>query len=74
MTVTLSKTPTAILTEHDLLKQAAEALQAQERLRLDMRASDERLRLLRRQIEAATGYRGLAPHHLTQMCRARGLL
>lgn len=74
MTVTLSKTPTAILTEHDILEDAAQELARHERMRLALRGSDIRLRTLCRQYEAATGYRGLAPHHLTQMCRARGLL
>ena len=73
-TDTPERIPAAVLTEHDLLILASEALQAQERLRTALRASEDHLRVLRRQIEAATGYRGLAPHHLSHMCRARGLL
>ena len=66
--------PVAILSEMDVLREAADALQEHERLRAAMRASDDRLRLLCRQYEAATGYRMLTPTHLGHMCRARGLL
>jgi len=74
MDETMERIPAAVLTEHDLLLMASEVIKEQDKLRRDMRDSEERLRVLRRQIETATGYRGLAPHHLTQMCRARGLL
>lgn len=66
--------PVAILSEMDVLQEAAEALQEQHELKQAMRASEERLRVLRRQFEAVSGYRGMAPHHLEQICRARGLL
>ena len=66
--------PVAIMSEMDVLREAAQALQEHERLRAAMRASDDRLRLLCRQYEAATGYRMLTPTHLGHMCRARGLL
>ena len=66
--------PVAIMSEMDVLREAAEALQEHERLRQAMRASDDRLRLLCRQYEAATGYRMLTPTHLGHMCRARGLI
>lgn len=71
---TEKRLPAAILSEMDVLREAAEALQEHERLRMAMRASDDRLRLLCRQYEAATGYRMLTPTHLGHMCRARGLL
>lgn len=71
---TEKRLPAAILSEMDVLREAADALQEHERLRLAMRASDDRLRLLCRQYEAATGYRMLTPTHLGHMCRARGLL
>lgn len=75
MTDTMEKRlPAAILSEMDVLREAAEALQEHERLRLAMRASDDRLRLLCRQYDAASGYFGVAPHHLAQACKARGLL
>ena len=66
--------PVAIMSEMDVLREAAQALQEHDRLRAAMRASDDRLRLLCRQYEVATGYRMLTPTHLGHMCRARGLL
>ena len=74
MTVTLTKQTTAILTDHDILLEAAEALREADRLRLALRDSDNRLRALCRQYETASGYRMLTPTHLAHMCRARGLL
>ena len=68
------RVPVAILTADDILREAAEALQEHERLRASLRASDTRLRTLCRQYDAASGSRGLAPHHLAQACKARGLL
>lgn len=67
-------TPTAILTEQDVLQEAATALQEHERLRVAMRDSETRLRTLCRQFDAASGSRGFAPHHLRRACEARGLL
>jgi len=66
--------PIAALTDHDILRDAAEALREHERLRQAMRDSDNRLRALCRQYEAATGYRMLTPTHLGHICRARGLM
>lgn len=66
--------PTAVLTEQDILQAAAEALQEHERLRVALRASDDRLRALCRQYGHAAGVWGFAPHHLAQACKARGLL
>ena len=57
-----------------LLQEAAEALQEHERLRVALRASDDRLRALCRQYGHAAGVWGFAPHHLAQACKARGLL
>ncbi len=75
MTDTLEKRlPVAILSEMDVLREAADALQEHERLRLAMRASDDRLRLLCRQYGDAARVWGVAPHHLAQACKARGLL
>ncbi len=75
-TVTLEqpRVPTAILTEADLLEQAAEALREHERLRLALRDSDNRLRVLCRQYGEATRVWGFQPHHLRRACEARGLL
>ena len=66
--------PATIMSEMDVLREAAEALQEHERLRLAMRASDDRLRLLCRQYGDAARVWGVAPHHLAQACKARGLL
>ena len=75
MTDTIEKRlPAAIISEMDVLREAAEALQEHERLRLAMRASEDRLRLLCRQYGDAARVWGVAPHHLAQACKARGLL
>ena len=74
MTATIERVPAAILTEQDILQTAAEALQEHERLRVALRASDDRLRALCRQYGQAAGVWGFAPHHLAQACKARGLL
>ena len=75
MTDTIEKRlPVAILSEMDVLREAADALQEHERLRAAMRASDDRLRLLCRQYGDAARVWGVAPHHLAQACKARGLL
>lgn len=61
------------MSETDILTIAAQALAEREALRKAIIASDERLRLLCRQYEDATGVRGFAPYHLAQSCRARGI-
>lgn len=66
--------PHAIMTEDDILMDAAQALQEREQLQAAMRASDNRLRALCRLWGDAAGLWGTAPHHLAQACRARGLL
>lgn len=71
---TEKRLPAAIMSEMDVLREAADALQEHERLRLAMRASDDRLRLLCRQYGDAARVWGVAPHHLAQACKARGLL
>ena len=73
MTTTID-TPTAVLTDLDILEDAAQELVRHERMRLALRDSDNRLRALCRQYETATGYRMLTPTHLGHMCRARGLM
>ena len=73
MTTTID-TPTAVLTDLDILEDAAQELARHERMRLALRNSDNRLRALCRQYETATGYRMLTPTHLGHMCRARGLM
>ena len=73
-TMTAARVPTAVLTEQDILQDAAEALQEHERLRAALRDSETRLRVLCRQYGQAAGVWGFAPHHLAQACRARGLI
>lgn len=60
--------------EAAVLAEAAEALAERERLRLATLASDNRLRVLCRRYDAASGTRGFQVHHLAQACRVRGLL
>ena len=62
------------VSEHDVLLEAAEALQAHEQLRAALRASENRLRTLCRLYGDQARIWGVAPHHLAQACRARGLL
>jgi len=73
-TETTERIPAAVLTEADVLQEAATALQEHERLRVALRTSETRLRTLCRQFDAASGSTGFAPHHLAQACKARGLL
>lgn len=68
------KLPVAVLTEHDILTDAAEALREADRLREAARASDARLRVLCRQYDQAASVWGFQPHHLRRACEARGLL
>ena len=62
------------VSEHDVLLAAAEALRAHEQLRAALRASENRLRTLCRLYGDQARVWGVAPHHLAQACRARGLL
>ena len=61
-------------TELEVLTEAAQALQEHERLRLALRASDDRLRALCRAYGDTARVWGVAPHHLAQACKARGLM
>lgn len=77
MTTTTSRPlalPAAILTDADILAMAAEALQAQERLRMEQRRLDVELRALCRQFDAAAGTKGCSPDHLRRACSIRGLI
>jgi len=60
--------------ETEVLIEAAFALAKHEKLRKELRASEEHLRKLCRQYDQAAGTRGFAPHHLAQACKARGLM
>ena len=61
-------------TEHDTLTEAAEVLLEHERLRLALKASEDRLRALCRRYDAAARVWGSQSHHLRRACEARGLL
>lgn len=73
MTTTID-TPAAILTENDILRDAADELTRNERMRKALRDSDERLRRICRQYDRAAGVWGFQPHHLRRACEARGML
>lgn len=59
--------------EHEVLTRAARALSARDKAARAVKAADEDLRQLCREYEQANGCRGLAPFHLAQACRARGI-
>jgi hypothetical protein len=61
------------MTEADILRRAACVLSVRDDAKRAMKAAEEDLRLLCRAFEQANGARGLAPHHLAQACRARGI-
>lgn len=62
------------ITEMDILKEAATALQEHERKRQAVRESDEVLRALCRRWGEAAGLWGVSPTHLRRACETRGLL
>lgn len=71
MTTTID---TDTLTDLDVLREAVEALQEHERLRLALRASDDRLRAICRAYDRAGRIWGTTPVHLRRICEGRGLL
>lgn len=73
VTTETPRMPVSVLTDLDVLRKAAKALRKAERLRQEMRETDNELRALCRLYDAAVGTRGFAPHHLAQACKARGL-
>lgn len=60
--------------ETEVLIEATFALAKHEKLRKELRDSENHLRKLCRQYDDAAGTRGFAPHHLAQACKARGLM
>ena len=62
------------ITEMDILKDAAAALQEHERRRLAVKESDEILRVLCRQWGETAGLWGVSPDHLRRACETRGLM
>ena len=64
----------ATMSEVDILTRAAQALLERENLRKATKIADDNLTALCRLYDDASGSRGMAPHHLAQSCRARGLM
>jgi hypothetical protein len=62
------------ITEMDILKDAATALQEHDRQRQALRTSEDALRALCRRWGDAAGLWGVSPTHLRRACEARGLL
>lgn len=62
------------ITEMDILKDAAEALQEHDRQRQALRASEDALRVLCRRWGETAGLWGVSPDHLRRACETRGLL
>ena len=60
--------------ELDILKQAAEALRTHDKLKQDLRATEDAIKRLCRQYDLAAGVWGFAPHHLRRACETRGLI
>lgn len=59
--------------EHEILTRAAEALRDAEAAKRALYHAEDTVRRLCREYEQANGARGLAPYHLAQACRARGI-
>jgi len=70
----LTMHPVAILTENDILAEAARALAERDRLEKAVKDCDAALRVLCRQYGDAARVWGTGPQHLRQACIARGLL
>ena len=72
--IPIQRLPTAILTEADILQQAAEALQESDRLQQALKANETTLRALCRLYDKAGRTWGIQPYHLRRNCEARGML
>jgi hypothetical protein len=59
--------------EVEILHRSAAALAAMDAAKRSMKAAEEEVRRMCREYEQANGCRGLAPFHLAQACRARGI-
>jgi len=58
--------------ENEVLKEAAKALELQDKLRQQLRENENRLFILCRDYDKASGSILIQPHHLAMACRARG--
>jgi hypothetical protein len=72
--ITIQRLPAAILTEQDILQQAAEALQEADRLQQATKANEATLRSLCRLYDKSMRTWGFQPKHLRLECEARDLL
>ena len=59
--------------EVEILHRSAAALAAMDAAKRAMKAAEDEVRRMCREYEQANGCRGLAPFHLAQACRARGI-
>ena len=59
--------------EVEILHRSAAALAAMDAAKRAFRAAEDEVRRMCREYEQANGCRGLAPFHLAQACRARGI-
>jgi hypothetical protein len=59
--------------EYEILHRSAAALAAMDAAKRAMKAAEDEVRRMCREYEQANGCRGLAPFHLAQACRARGI-
>ena len=59
--------------EVEILYRSAAALAAMDAAKRAMKAAEDEVRRMCREYEQANGCRGLAPFHLAQACRARGI-
>lgn len=66
--------PASIMTEADILREAAQALADYDRHKAALRAAEITLRSLCRQYDLATGTRGIRDYHLRHACELRGLM
>jgi hypothetical protein len=60
-------------TEIEILHRSAIALAALDAAKRAIRVAEDEVRRMCREYESTNGSRGLAPHHLAQACRARGI-
>lgn len=72
---------TAVMTKSDtyadrrvVLKEAAKALNKMEKLKQDMRQTEEEVRTLCRRYDSVSGLRGCQSYHLRMACQEHGLI
>jgi hypothetical protein len=63
-----------VMTENEILTEAAEVFRELDKINAEKRRLDERIRCLCRQFDVAGGVWGFQPHHLRRAAEARGIL